>query len=262
MPASMGAAAPPIGAAEALLRVEQLSIRFGGVQAVRDVSLQVQPGTLTALIGPNGAGKTTLFGLMSGFLRPDAGRVFFDGQDTTGRAPHLNARAGLTRTFQIVQPFAAQTVRENIAVGAHVHEPRRAAALAAAEAVAERVGLMAQIDKPAGDLTVAGRKRLELARALATRPRLLLLDEVLAGLNPQEIDEVIPIVRGIADSGTAVLMIEHVMQAVMSLAEHLWVLAQGQLIAAGTPAEVTANERVIEAYLGHGTAARLRRAAQ
>ncbi|MBX3635747.1 MAG: ABC transporter ATP-binding protein [Rubrivivax sp.] len=243
-----------------LLELRGLAIAFGGLRAVQDVSLSVRAGSLTALIGPNGAGKTTLFALMSGFLRPDSGHVFYDGADITGRAPHVNARAGMTRTFQIVQPFAAQTVRENIAVGAHLHEPRRAAALAAAEQVAQQVGLASQLDKPAGDLTVAGRKRLELARALATRPRLLLLDEVLAGLNPQEIAEMLPVVRRIADGGVTVLMIEHVMQAVMNLAEHVWVLAQGELIASGTPAEVTADERVIEAYLGHGAAARLKAA--
>jgi len=243
---------------EPLLSLRGLSIAFGGLRAVQDVGLDVMPGSLTALIGPNGAGKTTLFALMSGFLRPDAGTVRFDGRDITGQAPHLNARAGMTRTFQIVQPFASQTVRENIAVGAHLHEPGRAAALAAAAAVAQRVGLLPQLDKPAGDLTVAGRKRLELARALATQPKLLLLDEVLAGLNPQEIGEMIPVVRGIAASGITVLMIEHVMQAVMNLAEHVWVLAQGQLIAAGTPAEVTSDPAVIEAYLGHGAAARLK----
>jgi branched-chain amino acid transport system ATP-binding protein len=252
-------------AERALLDLQGVSIAFGGLRAVQDVSFAVQPGTLTALIGPNGAGKTTLFALMSGFLVPDSGRVVFDGVDITGRAPHLNARAGMTRTFQIVQPFAAQTVRENIAVGAHLHEPKRATALAQAEQVAQQVGLAPQLDKPAADLTVAGRKRLELARALATKPKLLLLDEVLAGLNPQEIGEMIPVVRAIvkegATSGVTVLMIEHVMQAVMNLAEHVWVLAQGQLIASGTPAQVTADERVIEAYLGHGTAARLRGAA-
>lgn len=249
---------------EALLKLEGLSIAFGGLRAVQGVSLQVMPGTLTALIGPNGAGKTTLFALMSGFLKPDAGRVFFNGRDITGQPPHLNAAAGMTRTFQIVQPFAAQTVLENIAVGAHLHDKRRAHALARAESVAQRVGLLPQLHKPAGDLTVAGRKRLELARALATQPQLLLLDEVLAGLNPQEIEEMIPVVRAIvgdaAASGVTVLMIEHVMQAVMNLAQHVWVLAQGQLIAEGTPAEVTRNEAVIEAYLGHGTAARLRAA--
>ena len=244
--------------AEPLLSLHGMSVAFGGLRAVQDVSLAVAAASLTALIGPNGAGKTTLFALMSGFLRPDAGRVIFDARDITGHAPHRNARAGMTRTFQIVQPFAAQTVRENIAVGAHLHERSRRRALEAAEAVAHRVGLAAQLDQPAGDLTVAGRKRLELARALATRPKLLLLDEVLAGLNPQEVAEMIPVVRGIADSGVTVLMIEHVMQAVMHLAEHVWVLAQGQLIAQGTPAEVTSDARVIEAYLGHGTAARLR----
>ena len=166
----------------------------------------------------------------------------------------------MARTFQIVQPFAAQTVRENIAVGAHLRHHQRADALAQAEAVAHRVGLGPQLDKPASDLTVAGRKRLELARALATGPRLLLLDEVLAGLNPQEIGDMIPVVRSIADGGVTVLMIEHVMQAVMNLAEHVWVLAQGELIAQGTPQAVTRNDRVIEAYLGVGTAARLRAA--
>jgi branched-chain amino acid transport system ATP-binding protein len=244
-------------AEDALLTLDGVSIAFGGLHAVRGVSLAVPRGSLSALIGPNGAGKTTLFALMSGFLAPDAGRIRFDGADITGRAPHLNARAGLVRTFQIVQPFAAQTVRENIAVGAHLHELRRAAALAAADAVAERVGLASQLDKPAADLTVAGRKRLELARALAARPKLLLLDEVLAGLNPQEVAQMLPVVRGIVQDGVTVLMIEHVMQAVMNLAECVWVLAQGELIAHGTPAQVTADARVIEAYLGHGTAARL-----
>ena len=241
-----------------LLRIEHLSRAFGGLRAVQDVSFSVREGTLSALIGPNGAGKTTLFALMSGFLKPDAGHVRFDGRDITGRAPHLNARDGLTRTFQIVQPFAAQTVRDNIAVGAHLHEPGRAAALALAEQVATRVGLQSQLDKPAADLTVAGRKRLELARALATRPKLLLLDEVLAGLNPQEVAEMVPVVKAIAAGGITVLMIEHVMQAVMHLAQHVWVLAQGQLIAEGKPAAVTTDARVIEAYLGHGTAARLK----
>ena len=249
------------GVADSLLALNRLSKSFGGLKAVQNVSLDLPEGSLTALIGPNGAGKTTLFALMSGFLKPDSGTVLFARHDITGRAPHLNARLGMTRTFQTVQPFATQTVRDNIAVGVHLHLKDRRGALRQAEEVASRVGLSAQLDKPASDLTVAGRKRLELARALATRPRLLLLDEVLAGLNPQEITEMIPVVRGIAQSGVTVLMIEHVMQAVMNLAQHVWVLAQGQLIAQGTPAEVTADERVVEAYLGHGTVARLRAAA-
>ena len=242
----------------ALLQVQGVSKSFGGLRAVQDVSLAVTQGSLTALIGPNGAGKTTLFALMSGFLRPDQGKVSFAGQDITGQTPHLNAVLGLTRTFQIVQPFAAQTVRENIAVGAHLHLPQRALALARAEEVALQVGLAPQLDKLASDLTVAGRKRLEMARALAARPKLLLLDEVLAGLNPQEIAEMIPVVRNLVAQGVTVLMIEHVMQAVMNLAEHVWVLAQGKLIAEGSPSQVTQNAQVIEAYLGHGTAARLR----
>jgi branched-chain amino acid transport system ATP-binding protein len=242
-----------------LLRLQGLCKSFGGLAAVRGVTLDLHAGGVSALIGPNGAGKTTLFALMSGFLAPDAGRVEFEGVDITGAPPHLNARRGMTRTFQIVQPFAAQTVRENIAVGAHLRRANRTAALEAAELVAQQVGLAHLLDKPAGELTVAGRKRLELARALATGPRLLLLDEVLAGLNPQEVADMVPVVRDIAAGGVTVLMIEHVMQAVMHLASHVWVLAQGQLIAAGTPTQVTRDERVIEAYLGHGTAARLGR---
>jgi branched-chain amino acid transport system ATP-binding protein len=245
---------------ESLLSVQGLSRAFGGLKAVSEVSLEVPRGSLSALIGPNGAGKTTLFALISGFIKADSGRVRFGGQDITGREPHRNALLGMTRTFQIVQPFAQQTVRQNIAVGAHLRISRRSEALRYAEEIAQRVGLAAQLDKPAADLTVAGRKRLELARALATRPQLLLLDEVLAGLNPTEIAEIIPMVRGIAQGGITVLMIEHVMQAVMTLAQQVWVLAQGQLIAQGTPGQVTRDERVIEAYLGHGAAARLRAA--
>jgi branched-chain amino acid transport system ATP-binding protein len=245
--------------ADAILRLQGVSKSFGGLAAVQDVSLDVPRGSLSALIGPNGAGKTTLFALMSGFIPLDSGRVEFDGNDITGQPPHLNARRGMTRTFQIVQPFAAQTVRENIAVGAHLHCAARPEALAQAESVAQRVGLAALLDRPAGDLTVAGRKRLELARALATKPKLLLLDEVLAGLNPQEVADMVPVVRAIAEQGVTVLMIEHVMQAVMHLASHVWVLAQGQLIAAGSPAQVTRDDKVIEAYLGHGAAQRLAR---
>jgi branched-chain amino acid transport system ATP-binding protein len=164
----------------------------------------------------------------------------------------------MTRTFQIVQPFGAQTVRENIAVGAHLHHRARRDALAHAEAVAGRLGLAPQLDKLALNLTVAGRKRLELARALATEPQLLLLDEVLAGLNPAEIGEIIPVIRGIRDAGVTILMIEHVMQAVMHLADDVYVLSNGRLIAHGAPQAVTNDPVVIEAYLGAGTAARLK----
>jgi branched-chain amino acid transport system ATP-binding protein len=243
--------------AEPLLRIETVSKRFGGLLAVAKVSFDVAPGRITALIGPNGAGKTTLFSIISGFLAPDQGRIVFDGADITGEPPHRLARRGIGRTFQIVQPFAGLTVGENIAVGAHLSRQRRVDALAAAAELASSIGLGAQFDQPAATLTVAGRKRLELARALAIAPKLLLLDEVLAGLNPSEIRDMVPVIRNIAERGVTIVMIEHVMQAVMNLAEWVFVLAEGRIIAQGLPRQVTADQRVIEAYLGHGAASQM-----
>ncbi len=239
-----------------ILSVNGLSKRFGGLLAVADVSLEIAEGGITGVIGPNGAGKTTLFAMIAAFVPPSTGTVAFRGTDITGDPAHLRARRGLARTFQIVQPFAGLSVRENIAVGAHLRHPSRRTALARAAAVAEKVGLAGELDKPAASLTVAGRKRLELARALATEPVLLLLDEVLAGLNPTEVAAMLPILRALPGEGVTVLMIEHVMQAVMQLCGTVHVLAGGKLITAGPPAAVVADPAVIEAYLGHGAAAR------
>ncbi len=240
-----------------MLEVRGIAKSFGGLAALTDVSFDVVAGRIVALIGPNGAGKTTLFAVISGFLAADAGTVRFDGAAIAGLKPHEICALGLVRTFQIVQPFAGLSVRENIAVGAHLHHKARRRALAEAENVAERVGLGTRLDQPAATLTVAGRKRLELARALATRPRLLLLDEVMAGLNPTEIDEIVAIIRRIRDGGVTVLLIEHVMQAVMSLSDHAYVLNNGRIIAAGSPEAIAADPKVIEAYLGHGAASRM-----
>ncbi len=246
--------------AEPLLIVDAVSRRFGGLLAVNAASLSAEAGRITALIGPNGAGKTTLFSLISGFLKPSAGRVRYAGDDVTGEPPYRLARRGIARTFQIVQPFAGLSVRDNILVGTHLRHPDRAAALDHAEQVGREAGLGDMLARPAHTLTVAGRKRLELARALATEPKLLLLDEVLAGLNPSEIRDIVPVIRALSARGIAVLMIEHVMQAVMSLAEHVFVLAEGRIIAQGSPAQVVADRLVVEAYLGHGAAARMRSA--
>jgi ABC-type branched-subunit amino acid transport system ATPase component len=243
--------------AEPLLAVRGVSCRFGGLLAVNDVSLTASDGRITALIGPNGAGKTTLFAMISGFLKPSGGAIRFFGEEITGEPPYRLARRGIARTFQIVQPFAGLSVRDNIRIGAHLHHRAREDAERITGEVSREVGLSAMLEQPADTLTIAGRKRLEFAKALATEPKLLLLDEVLAGLNPSEIREIVPMIQSLRHRGITILMIEHVMQAVMSLAEHVYVLAEGKIIAEGAPAHVAADPAVIEAYLGHGAAARL-----
>lgn len=240
-----------------MLEVRSISKSFGGLKAVNNAELSVSEGQIVSLIGPNGAGKTTLFALISGFLKPDTGSVIFDGIDVTGQKPHKICQQGLVRTFQVVQPFAKLSVRENIAVGAHTRHAKRADALSKAGDVAKLLGMGDMLEQSAGALTIAGRKRLELARALATQPRLLLLDEVMAGLNATEISELVVVINQIRDSGVTIFLIEHVMQAVMSLSDYTYVLNHGAMIARGTPREVTQMPNVIEAYLGHGAAERL-----
>lgn len=235
-----------------LLEVEDLAVRYGGLLALAGVSFAIEEGEIVAIIGPNGAGKTTLFAAISGFERPSRGRVRLAGRDVTGLPAHQLCRLGLVRTFQITRPFAGLSVRDNIAVGAHLRHrsPRDARALA--ERIAERVRLADRLDQPASTLTIAGRKRLELARALATEPRLLLLDEVLAGLNPAEVSEMEPVIRDIRASGVTVLVIEHVLQAVMRLSDRVLVLESGRLVSSGTPAQIVRDPAVIAAYLGEG----------
>jgi branched-chain amino acid transport system ATP-binding protein len=245
--------------AEPLLAVDRVTCRFGGLVAVNAASITASEGSITALIGPNGAGKTTLFSIISGFIKASEGTVRYGGEDITGEPPYRLARRGIARTFQIVQPFVGLSVRENILIGAHLHHRTRDGALSAADRIGRDVGLGELLDRPADTLTVAARKRLELARALAIDPKLLLLDEVLAGLNPSEIRDIIPVVRDLCRRGITIVMIEHVMQAVMSLAEHVFVLAEGRIIANGTPAEIAADPLVVEAYLGHGAAEKLGR---
>ena len=240
-----------------MLKVRDLTKRFGGLVAVSGASLDVAAGEIVSLIGPNGAGKTTLFELVSGFQRPDAGRIEFQGRSVLGRRPHQLAQIGLVRTFQIVRPFANLTVRDNIAAAAHTRLAARSAALAKAGEVAAALGMSGLLDQRAGALPIAGRKRLEIARAVATDPVLLLLDEVMAGLNPAEITELAPMIRQVRDQGTTILMIEHVMQAVMDLSDRAYVLNNGAIIASGTPGEIVENPAVIEAYLGAGMARRL-----
>ena len=242
---------------EPLLRVVEVSKRFGGLLALDRASFAAEHGRITALIGPNGAGKTTLFSIIAGYLPLSTGRIVYDGVGIAGERPYRLARRGIARTFQIAQPFMGLTVRENIAVGAHLSRPGRADALAAAGDIAREVGLGDLTDRPAATLTVAGRKRLELARALAIEPRLLLLDEVLAGLNPSEIRDMVPVIRAICGRGVTIVMIEHVLQAVMSLAERVFVLSEGRVIADGPPEAIVANSLVVEAYLGCGAAARM-----
>ena len=235
-----------------MLKVTGLTKIFGGLRAVDDASLDVEQGSIVALIGPNGAGKTTLFACIAGFLPANEGRVELLGQDITGMPVHRIARQGMVRTFQITQPFARLSVHENIAVGAYQQFSDRVQAWEHAREIAAQVGMGNMLEQAASSLTVAGRKRLELARTLATGPKLLLLDEVMAGLNPSEIAEIIAIIQKIRAGGVTVLLIEHVMHAVMSLSEHIYVLSYGKIIAQGAPQQIVNNSAVIEAYLGRG----------
>jgi branched-chain amino acid transport system ATP-binding protein len=235
-----------------ILEVQGVSKRFGGLQALTNVTFNLDQGRILGLIGPNGAGKTTLFNVINGVYKPDIGQVIFRGEDITGKPSFEVASRGLARTYQVVRPLQELTVRENVMVGACFGREKRHKGPAAliADEVLSTVGLRERADQLAGSLNVAQKKRLEMARALAARPYLLLLDEVLAGLNPSEIAAMIETVRLIREQGITILMIEHVMQALMTLSDEVIVLDYGELIAAGTPEEVVHDPQVIEAYLG------------
>ncbi|WP_038068816.1 ABC transporter ATP-binding protein [Thermus scotoductus] len=237
-----------------VLEVIRVSKRFLGLQALKEVSLHLEEGEILAVIGPNGAGKSTLLNLLSGLLRPDSGRILFQGQDITHLPPEARTHLGLGRAFQIVQPLPELTVRENLLVGARFGKPkvRQMEAEAWVEEVLRLTGLERRAEALAGELTLLEDKRLELARALATRPRVLLLDEVMAGLRPKEAEEAVALVRRIRDAGVSILFIEHLMPVVRALADRVVVLDYGEVIAEGTYQKVAQDQRVREAYLGRG----------
>jgi branched-chain amino acid transport system ATP-binding protein len=235
-----------------LLELEHVTKRFGGLPAVEDLSFRVRKGEVLGMIGPNGAGKSTAISLIGGALAPTAGAVRFLGRDITRLAPHRRAQLGIARTFQITQPFAQLDIRENVIVGALFagHVRSRAEAAQRADAVLARVGLAHKARLKGEELTVADRKRLEMARALAIRPQLLLLDEVMAGLTPREVSEAVELIREINQSGVTVLVVEHVMRAITGVSDRILVLHHGRKIAEDTPDAVLSDSRVIEAYLG------------
>jgi branched-chain amino acid transport system ATP-binding protein len=233
-----------------VLTLEGVTKRFGGLTAVRNVNLDVRPGDLLGIIGPNGAGKTTLFNVISGYYRPEEGCIRFDGHDVTGEAPHLICRRGLTRTFQIVKPFGNLSVLDNVTIGSLTRVASVREAWGEAERVIDTCGLTAHAATRAKALPIGLRKRLEMARALATRPRMLLLDEVMSGINPTELAGMIELIRRLHADGLTLIVIEHIMAAMMRLAQRIVVLHHGERIAEGTPAEIASDRRVVDAYLG------------
>ena len=239
---------------EALI-VNHLAKQFGGLRAVQDVSFTVRENETLALIGPNGAGKTTAFNLIMGFYRPDAGSVSAFGREIVGLRPHDVCRHGLARTFQVAKPFGGMTVLENVMTGAFLRDRHRNAAREKAREAIDFMGLSSKENVPARDLTTIDQRRLEMARALATQPRLLLLDEVMAGLNPAEVDQAVGLVKKLAARGLTIVIVEHLMRAIMAVAKHIVVLDHGQKIAEGSPKEIVENPEVIRAYLGSAGAA-------
>jgi branched-chain amino acid transport system ATP-binding protein len=234
-----------------LLLVKKISKSFRGLRAVSDASFELAEGSINALIGPNGAGKTTIFNMVAGVFPPDSGSIVFDGKPIHGLRPHQICAAGIGRTFQIVKPFAGLSVLENVMVGAFLRETTAAGARRTATTILERLQLAPKRDLPASTLTLPDRKRLEVARALATKPKLLLLDEVMAGLRPTETDQIVEVFRDLNRTyGTTILLIEHVMRAVMALAQHVGVLHHGEVIARGTPQEIVRHPAVLQSYLG------------
>jgi branched-chain amino acid transport system ATP-binding protein len=237
-----------------ILEVERVSRSFRGLRAVKDASFALAEGDINGLIGPNGAGKTTIFNMIAGVYAPDSGTIRFQGREIHGLRPDQVCAAGIGRTFQIVKPFAGLSLLDNVMVGGLLREKSTTRARALSLSILEKLGLGAKAYLPAASLTLPDRKRLEVARALATRPRLLLLDEVMAGLRPTECDQMVAVFREINRAeGLTILLIEHVMRAVMALARHIGVLHHGEVIARGTPEEVVRNPAVLECYLGEET---------
>lgn len=233
-----------------ILKTDELTMMFGGLKAVDHVSIELNEGEILGLIGSNGAGKTTLFNMIAGALKPTSGKVVYYGKEIQGMSPHRICQHGIGRTYQIVRPFMNLTVLQNTMVGAMMHEGQVAAARKNAEAILEFVGLDHRKNVPGGALNLPELKRMEVARALATKPKVLLLDEVMAGLNPSDSAKVIDLVRQIRDSGVTIIIIEHVMKAIMALSDRIYVLNQGKMIATGSPNAVTRNPEVIKSYLG------------
>ncbi len=242
-----------------VLETRGLGRRFGGLQAVSDVSFSVPAGQILGVIGPNGAGKSTFINLVTGHTKPTEGRVLIDGKDLTGARPWVIAQAGVARTFQIVKPFRGMSVRENVAIGILYRSNGTnvmSKALKAAGEVLEEVGMAGLGDRPPGELSVADARRLEFAKALALRPRLLLLDEVMAGLRHTEIEPSLELIRKLKARGITIIVVEHVMKAILAVSDQVLVLHQGKVLTSGDPREVLADPRVIEAYLGHRYAKR------